>query len=64
MALLAAFMLWKKDGETLEDYCDAVFRDAKTITVEATEEEKAGFARYFESYIKAFDIEKKAVEVF
>lgn len=65
MALLCAYMLWKDEGESLEDYLDhKVFAGAKTMTVSASEEEILGFDRFFNSYKSAFGIEKKAVEVF
>lgn len=63
MALLTAYMLWKKDGEPLEDYLDKVFADAKETTVCATEEEVRGFADYAEKYKKALPLEHTAIKV-
>ena len=64
MALLAAYMLRREEGETLEDYLDnRVFSGAEVTTVMADEEEIAGFARFIEVYKKAFGIERLAVEV-
>jgi hypothetical protein len=64
MALLCAYMLFKDEGESLEDYLDnRVFRDAKTTEIMATEEDIEGFNTYLERYKKAFVLEKKAVEV-
>ena len=63
MALLAAYMLWKEDGETLEDYLDnKVFNDAKVTTVTATPEEVKGFADFTERYVKALEIERAAID--
>ncbi|MDO4983571.1 MAG: FGGY-family carbohydrate kinase [Eubacteriales bacterium] len=65
MALLAAFMLWKDEGETLEDYLDnKVFAGAKSSTVMASEEEVKGFAAFAESYKNAFEIERLATKLF
>jgi sugar (pentulose or hexulose) kinase len=64
MAILCAYMLFKDEGESLEDYLDnRVFRDAKTTEIMATEEDIEGFNTYLERYKKAFVLEKKAVEV-
>ena len=64
MALLAAFMLWKDDGESLEDYLDnKVFVSAATSTLMADEAETAGFAAFLERYRKALPLEKTATEV-
>ncbi len=64
MALLAAFMLWKDDGESLEDYLDnKVFASAATSTLMADEAETAGFAAFLERYRKALPLEKTATEV-
>ena len=64
MALLAAFMLWKEDGESLEDYLDhKVFADAKSSTLMADESDIAGFAAFLERYRKALPMEQCATEV-
>lgn len=64
MALLCAYMLFKDEGETLEDYLDnRVFKDAKSTQIMASEEDIEGFNRYLERYKKAFVLERKAVEV-
>lgn len=63
MALLAAYMIWKEDGETLEDFLDnKVFSNAKETTLMATPEEVKGFADFTEKYMKALAIERSAVE--
>ena len=65
MALLAAYCLWKKEGQSLEDYLDEeVFRDAKTSTVMATEKEAEGFDRFIEDYKNCLSVEKEAIKNF
>ena len=64
MALLGAYMLWRDEGETLEDYLDnKVFADAKSSTLMADERDVAGFDVFLERYRKALPLERTAVEV-
>ena len=64
MALLAAYMLWKDEGETLEDYLDnRVFASAATSTLSADKLEIAGFAAFLERYRNSLPLEKTATEV-
>ncbi len=63
MALLAAYGLWKEEGEPLEDYLDKVFASARSSTLMATEEDQAGFAQYLNRYKACLPVEKTAVEV-
>ena len=64
IALLAAYMLWKDKGESVEDYLDnKVFKDAESVTLMADESDVEGFAAFLEKYKKAFEIERKAVEL-
>ena len=63
MALMAAYMLWKDEGETLEDYLDnKVFADAASSTLMADEIEIAGFDAFLARYKNAFDVERTAVK--
>ena len=63
MALLCAYMLWKDEGEKLEDYLDQkVFKDVPVTTVMAGKEDMDGFDRFSERYLSAFGVEKAAVE--
>ena len=63
MALLAAYMLEKEEGETLEDYLDnKVFSDVRSATLMADEADVEGFTAYIERYKKALIAEKAAVE--
>ena len=64
MALLGAYMLWKDEGETLEDYLDnKVFADAKSTTVMASDADIAGFSVFLARYKKALPVERTATEV-
>lgn len=63
MALLAAYMLEKRDGETLERYlADRVFAAAKSNAEPPQEADRAGFARFIEDYKKGLAVEKAAVQ--
>ena len=62
MALLAAYMLNREDGETLPDYLDnKVFADASVNTVMAEESDIAGFNIFLTRYKKALPVERAAV---
>ncbi|MBQ8769503.1 MAG: ATPase [Oscillospiraceae bacterium] len=51
MALLAAYMQRKRDGQSLEDYLQSqVFRNAKGSRLDPDPEGVAGFARYIDRY--------------
>ena len=64
MALLAAYMLWKDEGETLEDYLDnKVFADAVSVTLMAETSDIAGFSVFLSRYRKALPMERCATEV-
>ena len=65
MALLAAYLLNKAEGETLEGYLDQkVFANAKTSTLLADPSDIAGFSAFLSRYQKALPVEKLATEVF
>ena len=64
MALLAAFMLCKAEGETLEAYLNAhVFAGAKGTTLAPDQADVDGFNDYIARYTAMLDVERKAVEV-
>ena len=64
MALLAAYMLRREAGESLEDYLDnKVFAEAKASTLMAGEEDIAGFDAFLSRYKKALSLERTATEV-
>jgi len=63
IALLAAFMLRKSAGETLEAYLAAkVFASAKALTLAPDQKDVDGFAAFMERYKQGLAIEKAAVE--
>ena len=65
MALLAAYMLQKADGQTLEDYlANEVFADVKRTTLAPDAEDAAGFDRYLAQYRAALAAERAAAEAF
>lgn len=64
MALLCAYMLWKDENESLEDYLDnKVFAGAEETTLMADDTEVEGFNRFLAKYKKAFVLEQGSVEV-
>ena len=64
MALLAAYMLRKADGQTLEDYLDEqVFCKAQSTVAQPSEAGMAGFASYLKRYLLALDAEKAAAKM-
>ena len=64
MALLAAYMLRKEAGETLEDYLNAhVFANAKGTTLAPQQADVDGFNACITRYKAMLEVERKAVEV-
>ena len=64
MALLAAYLLNKQEGETLEDYLDQkVFASAKTTTLMADDGDIAGFKAFLSRYQTALPLERAAIQV-
>ncbi len=62
MALLAAFMTEKADGQSLEDYLDRrVFADGGGTTLAPEPADRDSFAAYMERYKVGLDIERSAV---
>ena len=63
MALLAAYRVNKKAGQTLEEYLnESVFAAAKAVTVEPDEEDAKGFDAYTARFLQAIPAEKAASE--
>jgi sugar (pentulose or hexulose) kinase len=63
MALLAAYMLRKEDGETLEAYLEnKVFAGAIGSTLAPEKEDVEGFNAFLDRYEKCLAVEKAAVE--
>ena len=64
MALLAAYLLWRDDGETLEDDLEhKVFANAKSSALTADERDVAGFSTFLARYKAALPVEKLVAEV-
>ena len=65
MALLAAYMLRKGEGQSLADWLDqCVFKDAEVSTETASPEEIEGFAEFLTKYKAALEAEKAAIKYF
>ena len=63
MALLAAYRVWKDDGEALEDYLEKrVFAAAKVTDLMADESDIKGFEKFLALYSRALPVEKLAIE--
>ena len=64
MALLAAYRVWKADGETLEDYLNSrVFAGVSGSTVQPGREMVKGFHAYMKRYRALLGVERRAAEV-
>lgn len=65
MAILASFLIWRKEGENLEDFLDnGAFYGIKGSCVIASDKDILGYERYIENYIKLLEVEKCAEKVF
>ena len=65
MAILASYMLYKADGETLADYLNSkVFTGNAVSTVSPDAASVKGFDEYIESFKALNPVEKAAAEVF
>ncbi len=63
MALLAAYVAEKKEGQALEDFLkDEVFADAAGSKLEPTKENEEGFDKFIETFKKTLEVEKAAIE--
>lgn len=61
MAILAAYMSQKAQGETLETYLDSkVFANQPVKTIEPNKEDIDGFNQFMKNYIAGLEIEKSA----
>ena len=64
MALLAAYMLWRDEGESLPDYLDnRVFAATRSSTLMADASDVDGFNSFLTRYMNALPLEKCATEV-
>ncbi|WP_455715995.1 xylulokinase [Anaerosporobacter sp.] len=63
VAVLAAYMLWREEGEVLCDYLkNKVFVGAESTTIEPDAEDVAGFNVFIERYKSGIPIERAAVD--
>lgn len=64
IALLAAFLADKKEGEKLEDYLETrIFKELSGETLVPYKDDVEGFDVFMERYKKGLSIEKQAIEV-
>ena len=64
MALLAAYMINRKEGERLETYLtERVFAGEEETTIAPDPEDVAGFEAFMNRYKNGLDVERTAVEV-
>ncbi len=65
IALLADYLVYRKDDETLEDYLqDHVFAGMKQISVAPDPEDENGFNKYMDRFISCIPAQKAAAEHF
>ncbi|MCR4841069.1 MAG: FGGY-family carbohydrate kinase [Lachnospiraceae bacterium] len=63
MAVLAAYMNCRGEGESLEDFLEKIiFADAKELTMDPDPADVAGFEQFTERYKAGIAVEAKAVE--
>ncbi len=62
MALLAGYMCWRDEGQTLEDYLNnRVFAHMTGSTIAPTAAEVAGFEAYYKRFLGGLPVEQAAV---
>ncbi len=65
IAVLAGYLVWSSDDESLPDYLDArIFTDQQSSEEYPDEMGTAGFAAYMESYVKGLNAERMAAKIF
>ena len=63
IAVLAAYMMWKEEGEALCDYLEnKIFAGAESTTIEPNPADVAGFNAFIERYKAGLAIERAAVD--
>jgi sugar (pentulose or hexulose) kinase len=63
MALLAAYMVNKNEGQTLEAYLqDRVFANVKEEVVQPDIEDKEGYAAFMERYKACLPVQQAAID--
>ncbi len=62
IALLAGYMIWKKEGQSLGEYLETeIFQGMVSQSLMASPEEVEGFAVFMDRYKKGLDVEKAAI---
>jgi len=65
VALLAAYMVWKAENETLAEYLNSkVFASMQSETIQPDAADAAGYDAFIEQYKKCLSVEHAAVENF
>ena len=63
MALLAAYLVEKKSGQSLEDYLDnQIFAGQTVVTLEPRQQDVEGFNQFMRQYRCGLAVERQAVE--
>jgi len=63
IAILAAYMLNRKQNESLEDFLNKyIFNNQEEISIMADKEDVIGFEKFMERYKKGLNIERSAIE--
>ena len=63
MALLAAYLVEKEPGQSLEDYLDSrAFAGQKVVTLEPQKQDMEGFEQFMRQYRAGLAVERQAVE--
>lgn len=64
IALLAAYLIDRKENEKLEDYLEKrIFSELSGETLKPSEEDIRGFEKFMDHYRDGLEIEKKAIEI-
>jgi CubicO group peptidase (beta-lactamase class C family) len=65
IALLADYLVYHADGESLEDYLqDHVFNGMKQVTVSPDPADEKGFDRYMKRFVSCLPAQKAAASEF
>ncbi len=65
VAVLAGYLMWRAEGESLSEYLDArIFADQVSSSEAPDETGSEGFAAYIENYVKGLNAERIAAKLF
>ena len=65
IALLADYMVYRSNGESLEDYLqNRVFKGMKQLTVSPDPKDEEGFNRYMDRFVSCIPAQKAAADLF